>query len=87
LKNWVLEGPNNSGRWVELDRRENNDVLNDGSTQGTFAVQTSVPVQWIRLRQIGPNHWNGIAARGGFPNLLLSEFEIFGTLVEPNNPD
>jgi hypothetical protein len=50
LKNWVLEGSNDSGRWVELDRRENNDVLNDGNALGTFDVQTSVPVQWIRLR-------------------------------------
>jgi hypothetical protein len=34
-----------------------------------------------------PNHWNGFVATGGFHNLLLSEFEIFGTLVEPKNPD
>jgi hypothetical protein len=34
LKNWFLEGSNDSGGWGELDRRENNDVLNDGNALG-----------------------------------------------------
>jgi hypothetical protein len=74
-KDWVIEGSNDGTSWMEIDRREDNSDLNASNVTRNFAVARSVEVRMIRLRQIGANHF-------GDHYLLLSSFEIFGSLIE-----
>jgi hypothetical protein len=73
-KSWVLEGCDDGEHWIELDRRSNNNQLNGRLLVATFDVSTAALCRFIRLRQTGPNH----AASKTF---ILSEFELFGTVV------
>jgi hypothetical protein len=73
-KNWVVEGSRDGTAWIELDRREHNNDLNDRNVTRTFPVSRSEDVRMIRLRQIGVNHY-------GSRHLLLSSFEIFGCVI------
>jgi hypothetical protein len=74
LKNWAVEGSDDGAMWTEIDRRENNNDLNDKATVKTFAVVRSGSFRRIRLRQTGPNH-------RGNNYLFLSAFEIFGAIA------
>jgi hypothetical protein len=73
-KSWVLEGCVDGEPWIELDQRSNNNQLNGLLLVATFNVSTSALCRFIRLRQTGPDHW-------GSNRLILSGFELFGTLV------
>lgn len=78
LKSWVLEvsydGDPNS--WSEIDRQENNDVLNGSEKVGVFPAKPhDEPIQYVRLRQIGPNHY---AANN--KKLTLGQIELYGGL-------
>jgi hypothetical protein len=74
LKSWAIEGSLDGNTWIELDRKEPNDQLNDENLVRTFALAHHKEVQIVRLRQTGKNH-------GGYDTLLLSAFEVFGSLM------
>jgi hypothetical protein len=76
LKSWVIEVSLDGSNWEEIDRRENNNDLNGSSFIKTFSISKSIECRFIRLHQIGPNHY-------GNNHLLFSAFEIFGSLLEP----
>ena len=76
LKSWVIEVSEDGIDWKEIDRRDDNDELNDRLAVGVFEVRDKIESRYLRLRQTGKNH-------GGNDYLLLSSFEIFGVLREP----
>jgi hypothetical protein len=61
--------------WREADCHEDNHQLNGSSFTGTFVTAGGGPCRFIRLVQIGRNH-------SGHDTLLISAWEIFGTLIE-----
>jgi hypothetical protein len=76
LTNWVLEGSDADGNWVELDRRiECWDIT---PTPLVFTVTNPIPCRQIRIRQIEfhPSHNN---------NIILSAFELFGKAEQKTN--
>jgi hypothetical protein len=73
-RNWVVEGREWGGDWLELDRREKDDSLKSQNVMGTFQVSRTAEVSQIRLRQTGWNH-------GRTDCLVVSSFEIFGSVV------
>jgi hypothetical protein len=75
LVSWVVEGSEDGGKWVELDRREAMDDLNGNSRAATFPVFSGRPFRFIRLMQVGKNG-------RGIDCFALSAFELFGTLYE-----
>jgi hypothetical protein len=74
LKSWVVEGSGDGIVWIPLDIRENNNDLNDRDVVRSFPVARSVRCKLIRLRQTGKNH-------GGNDYLVISSFELFGSLI------
>ena len=77
LKSWVIEVSNDRSSWTEIDRRDNNNDLNDKFACQNFSV-SKVPSEgfrFFRLKQTGPNHRGGNA-------LSISAMEIFGTLCK-----
>jgi hypothetical protein len=77
-KAWVIEvadGPSNTNSWVEINRRENNQTLNDRGIVRTFPIShpQNSGFHGIRLRQIGANHRLD-------HYLAISAFELFGEL-------
>jgi hypothetical protein len=74
-QNWVIEGKTCDAEWLELDRREKDDSLKGKNVTGTFPVSRAAEIYEIRLRQTGRNH-------GGKDCLVVSSFEIFGSLVQ-----
>ena len=80
LKSWVIEvsKTGTEGSWVEIDRRNNNNDLNDCHVIGHFDI-AHVPAgmyRFFRLKQIGENH------DPGYYYVKLTALEVFGTLVE-----
>jgi hypothetical protein len=73
-RNWVVEGSEWGGDWLEFDPREKDDSLKSKSATGTFPVSQAAEVYEIRLRQTGRNH-------GWRHCLVVSSFEIFGSLI------
>ena len=74
-KSWVLEGSNNGLTWETLDKRENNNDLNDKHVIRNFSITEGdgKEFEYLRLRQIGKNHY-------GDDLLVISSLELFGTL-------
>jgi hypothetical protein len=85
LRNWLIEGSEDGANWVELDGREENSKLNDGDAHASFDIARQQEMRMIRLRQTGPNHWNGSTGAGGYNKIVLQAFELFGTLIESND--
>ena len=80
-KSWVFEVSTNGETWEIVDRRENNNNLNDTLAIDNFSINP-VPnggFRFIRLRQIGKNH-------KGNDQLCISSLEVFGTLTEKPRP-
>jgi hypothetical protein len=77
LKSWLVEASADGKSWREVAREENNKQLNGPNFTGTFPVTDGGECRFIRLVQIGRNH-----ASWGSDTLLISAWEIFGTLVE-----
>lgn len=75
LKSWVIEVSNDGKDWTEVDRRENNSDLNDNRVTRSFRTSRQEECRFIRLRQIGKNHY-------GNDFLRFTSFEIFGLLRE-----
>jgi hypothetical protein len=78
LRSWVMEGSEDGGKWVELDRRDNEGRLNGPKSICSFEMRTVIERRFIRLRGTGPT-WNGT-------NYVYFEaFDVFGGLRMPNS--
>jgi hypothetical protein len=55
LRSWMLEGSMDGQSWQELDRQENNTVLNSQGATATFSISRSSEIQMVRLRQLSQN--------------------------------
>lgn len=76
LRSWVIEVSYDGDLWDEIDRQENTDVLNGSEKVAVFTAKPhDEPIQYVRLRQIGPNHY---AANN--KKLTLGRIEIYGGL-------
>jgi hypothetical protein len=76
LKSWVIEGSEDSAKWVELDRRENDETLNGAKSVGKFEVRNVIESRFIRLRGTGPTS-------NGHSVVLFEAFDVFGGLRVP----
>jgi hypothetical protein len=75
LKSWLVETSVDGENWREVDREENNNQLNGPLFTATFAVAGGGECRFIRLVNIGRNHF-------GNDCLCISAWEIFGSLIE-----
>jgi hypothetical protein len=75
LKSWFIETSVDGENWREVTREEDNKQLNDSRFIGTFPVAGAGERRFIRLVNIGRNHY-------GNDCLLISAWEIFGSLIE-----
>lgn len=76
-KSWVFEVSNDAIHWKIVDRRTRDKDLNGFRVISNFPLASPEyeGYRFVRLRQTGPT-WRGTN------NLVLSSFEIFGTLIE-----
>jgi hypothetical protein len=51
LREWVLEGSMDRQNWIQLDRLEYNNLLNDRNAMAIFPVANPEEVRMIRLQQ------------------------------------
>jgi hypothetical protein len=75
LKSWLVETSVDGSKWREVARSENNKQLNGKGFTATFPVADGGECRFIRLVNIGRNHF-------GNDYLLISTWEIFGVLIE-----
>jgi hypothetical protein len=75
LKSWLVETSADGESWREVAREENNNQLNGSRFTGTFSVADGGECRFIRLVNIGRNHF-------GDDQLRISAWEIFGSLFE-----
>jgi hypothetical protein len=75
LKSWLVETSVDGKNWREVAREEDNNRLNGGRFAGTFAGAGGGECRFIRLVNIGRNHW-------GSDCLDISAWEIFGSLID-----
>jgi hypothetical protein len=75
LRSWIVEGQDEQGNWIELDRRKDCADLNGPRASCDFEVQTVIEAKAIRLKQTTPT-WNG-------SYVVLEAFELFGGLRIP----
>jgi hypothetical protein len=75
LKSWLVETSADGENWREVAREENNRQLNGIWFTGTFPIAGGGECRFIRLVNIGRNHY-------GTDCLFFSAWEIFGTLFE-----
>jgi hypothetical protein len=75
LKSWLVEVSVNGENWKEIDHRENNAELNEPLKTKVFEVCACDASRFIRLAQIGRNHY-------GNSELCISAWEIFGRVIE-----
>ena len=71
---WVVEVSNDGWTWVEIDRRENCNDLNDKLVTRSFETRTGEQARMVRFRLTGPNH-------NGHDYILMRAFELFGSLT------
>jgi hypothetical protein len=75
LKSWLVETSMDGENWREVAREEDNSQLNGKWFSATFPVAGGGECRFIRLVNIGRNHW-------GNDTLCISAWEIFGNLIE-----
>jgi hypothetical protein len=75
LKSWLVETSTDGESWQEVAHEEDNKQLNGTYFTATFAVAGGGECRFIRLVNIGRNHW-------GSDDIIISAWEIFGSLVE-----
>jgi hypothetical protein len=75
LKSWLVETSADGKSWREVAREMDNRQLNGKYFTGTFAVAGGGECRFIRLVNMGRTH-------SGHDTLLISAWEIFGSLVE-----
>jgi hypothetical protein len=74
-KSWIVEISPDGIQWTEIDARRDTEVLNGRDLIHVFAVQTAAIGRFVRLSNVGRNHH-------GTDALVISAFELFGTLFE-----
>jgi hypothetical protein len=74
-KSWVVETSADGNNWQVIDHQENNDDFNGQSLVRTFSVTLAGVCRFIRLVNIGRNHY-------GNDRLVIAAWEIFGSLLE-----
>jgi hypothetical protein len=75
LKSWLVEVSMDGKNWVEVDHKENNSELNAMNVTRVFEVSRSEMCRFVKLVNIGRNHFNN-------DQIVISSFEIFGSLFE-----
>jgi hypothetical protein len=75
LKSWLVETSADGKTWREVDHKENNKQLNGAHFTSTFPVAGGGECRFIRLVNIGRNHY-------GDDSLAITAWEIFGSLIE-----
>jgi hypothetical protein len=75
LKSWLVETSTDEKNWREVAHEEDNKQLNGKWFTATFPVTGGGECRFIRLVNIGRNHW-------GNDLLCISAWEIFGNLIE-----
>jgi regulator of replication initiation timing len=75
LKSWLVETSTDGKHWREVSREEDNYQLNGELFIATFAVAGGGECRFIRLVNIGRNHYRN-------DGLFISAWEIFGNLIE-----
>jgi hypothetical protein len=75
LKSWLVETSVDGKTWREVDHKENNKQLNGTYFIGTFPVAGGGECRFIRLVNIGRNHY-------GDDSLMITAWEIFGSLIK-----
>jgi hypothetical protein len=74
-KSWLVETSVDGESWREVDHKENSEQLNGANFRGTFAVAGGGECRFIRLVNVGKNHFANDC-------LFISAWEIFGSLIE-----
>jgi hypothetical protein len=77
-KSWTIEVSLDGETWIEVDRREDATELNAASAVALFEVKKTQHAKCVKLVNIGENHY-------GDDSLMLSAFELFGSLIEKAN--
>jgi hypothetical protein len=72
-QHWIVQGSMDGQHWIELDRQNNRTELVGLSKSFTFPISKSEFVRMIRVHHNGTNS-------SGTHHLILSAFELFGTL-------
>jgi hypothetical protein len=75
-KTWVVEGSNDGEKWVQLDSQTGNAAIKKCMAPVTITIQSRSAYRYIKLGQGAKNHC-------GSDHLVISAFELFGTLVAP----
>jgi hypothetical protein len=75
LKSWLVETSADGENWREVAREEDNKQLNGKYFTGTFAVAGGGECRFVRLVNIGKNHWKTDQIR-------IHAWEVFGSLIE-----
>jgi hypothetical protein len=75
MKSWAVEVSMDSMSWTEIDHKENNSELYAPDVTRAFQVARMEEGRFIRLVNIGRNHF-------GNDMLRLDKWEIFGSLIE-----
>jgi hypothetical protein len=75
LKSWLVETSLDGKSWREVAHEEDNTQLNGRHFTATFAVAGGRECRFIRLVNIGRDHY-------GYDCLIIPAWEIFGGLVE-----
>ena len=74
------EVSNDGTSWTEIDRRENNNDLNNhyAAANSKISEAPSESFRFFRLRQIGQSYLSG----GTYYYVKITSLEIFGTVFE-----
>ncbi|GAM19142.1 hypothetical protein SAMD00019534_023170 [Acytostelium subglobosum LB1] len=75
LRNWVLQGSEDSHDWFNIARYQNDLALNSNYVSHTWSVQCSSPYRYFRILQTGHN-----STSHNF--LSLSGVEFYGELIQ-----
>jgi hypothetical protein len=75
LKSWLVETSADGVRWREVAHEEDNKQLKGRYFTGTFAPAGDGECRFIRLVNIGRNHFRNDC-------LWISAWEVFGSLLE-----
>jgi hypothetical protein len=73
LRSWVLQGSTNDIDWLELDRRQSMNDLNDRYRVKTYQCKNPGCYRYLKLTQTGKSHCDS-------DMLALTGIEFFGTL-------
>ncbi|KAK8835257.1 hypothetical protein M9Y10_017042 [Tritrichomonas musculus] len=77
LKSWVVEVSNDHQKWDEIDKRENNSILNGSNFIGTFDTKENKSFyRFVRLRQTGKSWCNNYCT-------VIASIEFYGKMKHP----